>query len=131
MAASNTQGMLVAPNTKMPSLLFPTPTEPESFSQHEDIPVSQVWFCMSFTWVWASDRELTLHLDQELGLYAAGSLALVLVPGAAQRVHLVDEDDRGFVLASQVKQILHQPARQREGGQNETERQETVHMDEE
>lgn len=36
---------------------------------------------------------LTLHLDQELCLDAAGSLALVLVPGATQRVHLVDEDD--------------------------------------
>lgn len=35
MAASSTQGMLVAPSTKMPSLLFPTPTKPERFSQNE------------------------------------------------------------------------------------------------
>lgn len=52
---------------------------------------------------------LTLHLNQELCLDATGSFALVLIPGAAQRVHFVDEDDGGFVLASQVKQVLHQP----------------------
>lgn len=54
---------------------------------------------------------LTLHLDQELCLDAAGGLALILVPGAAQRVHLVNEDDRGLVLASQVEQVLHKPGR--------------------
>ena len=50
----------------------------------------------------------TLHLNQELRLDSAGGFTLVLVPGAAQRVHLVDEDDGGLVLAGQVKQILHQ-----------------------
>lgn len=58
--------------------------------------------------------QLTLHLDQELGLDATRSLALVLVPGAAQRVHLIDEDDGGFLLAGQVKQVLHQSDRNKE-----------------
>lgn len=31
MAASSTQGMLVAPSTRIPSLLFPTPIKPENF----------------------------------------------------------------------------------------------------
>lgn len=57
---------------------------------------------------WSVWSQLTLHLDQELGLDATRSLALVLVPGAAQRVHLIDEDDGGFLLAGQVKQVLHQ-----------------------
>lgn len=52
---------------------------------------------------------LTLHLDQKLCLDAARRLALVLVPGAAQRVHFVDEDDRRFVLTRQIEQVLHQP----------------------
>lgn len=58
--------------------------------------------------------QLTLHLDQELRLDATCSLALVLIPGAAQRVHLVDENDGGFLLASQVKQVLHQSIRNKE-----------------
>jgi len=59
----------------------------------------------------------TLHLNQELSLDSAGRFAFVLVPGAAQRVHLVDEDDGGLVLAGQFKQVPHQSAWQgvREG----------------
>lgn len=57
---------------------------------------------------------LTLHLHQELGLDATRGLALVLVPGAAQRVHLVDEDDGGFLLARQVEQVLHQSGRNKQ-----------------
>lgn len=58
--------------------------------------------------------QLTLHLDQELGLDAPCSLALVLIPGTTQRVHLINENDGGFLLASQVKQVLHQPNRNKE-----------------
>lgn len=58
--------------------------------------------------------QLTLHLDQELCLDATRRLALVLVPGATQRVHLIDEYDGGLLLASQVKQVLHQSNRNEE-----------------
>lgn len=61
--------------------------------------------------VWS---QLTLHLHQELGLDATRGLALVLVPGAAQRVHLIDEDDGGLLLAGQVKQVLHQSGRNKQ-----------------
>lgn len=54
---------------------------------------------------------LTLHLHQELGLDPASRLALVLAPGAAQRVDLVDEDDGRIVFSGQLEQILHQPER--------------------
>lgn len=57
-----------------------------AYSSHLIYPIALVW--------------LTLHLDQKLCLDAAGSLAFILVPRAAQRVHLVDEDDWRFVLAS-------------------------------
>lgn len=57
---------------------------------------------------------LTLHLDQELCLDATRRLALVLVPGATQRVHLINEYDGGLLLASQVKQVLHQSNRNKE-----------------
>lgn len=59
---------------------------------------------------------LTLHLNQKLCLNAAGSFTLILIPGTTQRVHLVDEDDGGFVLASQVKEVLHQPGQVGEMG---------------
>lgn len=52
---------------------------------------------------------LTLHLHQELGLDPASRLALVLAPGAAQRVDLIDEDDGWTVFSGQLEQILHQP----------------------
>lgn len=57
-----------------------------AYSSHFIYPIALVW--------------LTLHLDQKLCLDAAGSLAFILVPRAAQRVHLIDEDDWRFVLAS-------------------------------
>lgn len=57
-----------------------------AYSSHFIYPIALVW--------------LTLHLDQKLCLDAAGSLAFILVPRAAQRIHLVDEDDWRFVLAS-------------------------------
>jgi len=60
-----------------------------------------------------------LHLHQELCLDAAGRLALVLAPGAAEGVDLIDEDDGGLVLPGQVEQGLHQPASRR--------RRKTVH----
>lgn len=52
---------------------------------------------------------LTLHLHQELCLDPASCLALILTPGAAQRVNLVNEDDGWPMLSGQLKQILHQP----------------------
>lgn len=52
----------------------------------------------------------TLHLDQELGLDPPSRFALVLAPGAAEGVDLVDENDGGFVFPGQSKQVLHQPA---------------------
>lgn len=55
-----------------------------------------------------STPRLPLHLDQELSLYSTSCFALVIRPGATQRVDLVDEDDGGFVLPSQGKQVLHQ-----------------------
>lgn len=56
---------------------------------------------------------LTLHLDQELGLDPPRRLALVLAPGAAERVDLVDEDDGRPVLSGQSEQALHQPGGRR------------------
>lgn len=61
-----------------------------------------VW-CWVFVSVSQSLSKLTLHLDQKLCLDAACSFTFVLVPGAAQWVHLINEDDGGFVLASQVE----------------------------
>lgn len=62
---------------------------------------------------------LTLHLDQEFCLDAPGRLTLVLVARAAQRVHLIDEDDRGLVLACQVKEVLNKPEGDQERGQKQ------------
>lgn len=107
MAESSTQGMLVAPSTRIPSLLFPTPKKPEDSTCN--ITIS--WLFVSIA---ACPVRLTLHLDQELGLDATRRLALVLVPGATQRVHLIDENDGGLLLASQVKQVLHQSDRNKE-----------------
>lgn len=112
MAESRTQGMFVAPSTKMPSLLFPTPTKPESgiygLTGHVLCGVSS-FVSHVFNHIW-----LTLHLDQELCLDAACSLTLVLVSGTAQRVYLINENDGWFVLASQVKQVLHQSDKHRD-----------------
>lgn len=57
---------------------------------------------------------LTLHLNQELCLNTASSLALVLTPWATQGVDLINEDDRRLVLPCKVKQILHQPGKQKQ-----------------
>lgn len=51
----------------------------------------------------------TLHVHQELRLDTPRCLALVLIAGAAQRVHFIDEDDGGFVLPRQLKEVPHQP----------------------
>lgn len=59
---------------------------------------------------------LTLHLDQEFCLDAPCCLALILIPRATQRVHLIDEDDGGLVLACQVKEVLNEPEGDKEGG---------------
>lgn len=56
---------------------------------------------------------LTLHLNQELCLDTASSLALVLTSWATQRVNLINEDDRRLVLPSKAKKILHQPGKQK------------------
>lgn len=58
---------------------------------------------------------LTLHLNQELSLNTASSLALVLTSGAAQRVDLINEDDGRLVLPRQAEQVLHQPEKQDQG----------------
>lgn len=54
----------------------------------------------------------TLHLNQELCLDSARSLALVLTSRTAQRVDLVNEDDGGFVLSGELEQVLNQPKRE-------------------
>lgn len=59
----------------------------------------------------------TLHLHQELGLDPASRLTLVLAPGAAQRVDLVDEDDGRTVFPGQLEQVLHQPGGKAERNQ--------------
>lgn len=106
MAESSTQGIFVAPSTRIPSLLFPTPEKEESrYNMAEHCCYLSLLSC---------PVQLTLHLDQELCLDATCSLALVLIPGAAQRVHLINENDGGFLLASQVKQVLHQSNRNKE-----------------
>lgn len=51
MAASSTQGMLVAPSTRIPSLLFPTPTKPDSFSQHEHFLLPSYRVLSYFRWL--------------------------------------------------------------------------------
>lgn len=113
MAESSTQGMLVAPSTKTPSLLFPTPTKTESgiYGLTEHVLLCGVSSVVSLVvnLIW-----LTLHLDQELCLDTACSLTLVLVSGTAQRVYLINENDGRFVLASQVKQVLHQSDKHKE-----------------
>lgn len=106
MAESSTQGMFVAPSTRIPSLLFPTPKKEESVCNMAE-------HCCYLSVLLRPGR-LTLHLDQELCLDATRRLALVLVPGATQRVHLINENDGGFLLASQVKQVLHQSNRNKE-----------------
>lgn len=106
MAESSTQGIFVAPSTRIPSLLFPTPKKEERMYN-----IQHGCALLLFVTVAACPVQLTLHLDQELCLDATCSLALVLIPGAAQRVHLIDENDGGFLLASQVKQVLHQSNR--------------------
>lgn len=106
MAESSTQGMFVAPSTRIPSLLFPTPKKEESVCNMAE-------HCCYLSSLLRPGR-LTLHLDQELCLDATRRLALVLVPGATQRVHLINENDGGFLLASQVKQVLHQSNRNKE-----------------
>lgn len=108
MAESSTQGILVAPSTKIPSLLFPTPETQESGAGLRPL------LRRGRVEASACPSPLTLHLDQELRLDAPRGLAFVLVSGAAQRVHLVDEDDGGFLLAGQVKQVLHQPYRNKQ-----------------
>lgn len=53
---------------------------------------------------------LTLHLHQELRLDPSCCLTLVLAPGAAERINLIDEDDRWFVFSGHAEQTLHQPS---------------------
>lgn len=110
MAESSTQGIFVAPSTRIPSLLFPTPKKHESSIYY----VENCCTLLLFVSLAAFPVQLTLHLDQELCLDAACSLTLVLIPGSTQRVHLINENDGGFLLASQVKQVLHQPNRNKE-----------------
>lgn len=52
---------------------------------------------------------LTLHLDQELSLDPASRFALIITPGAAQRVNLIYEDDGRFMFPGHGKEALHQP----------------------
>lgn len=113
MAESSTQGMLVAPSTRIPSLLFPTPAVRWLRTSSRDSLNAQVLPAPTHPW---HGPPPTLHLHQELGLDAPGRLTLVLVAGATQRVHLIDEDDGGFVLPCQLKQVLHQPGNKAEDG---------------
>lgn len=52
---------------------------------------------------------LTLHLHQELCLDPPGSLALILIPGSAEGIYLINEDDGGFVLPGQLKEVFDKP----------------------
>ena len=47
-----------------------------------------------------------LHLDEELRLDPPRRLGLVVRPLPGQAVHLVDEDDAGFVLPRHLEQVL-------------------------
>lgn len=62
MAASSTQGILVAPSTKIPSLLFPTPTKPESFSQLYTICLLSVRAGLGLYCPLYSTYDLKLHI---------------------------------------------------------------------
>lgn len=58
----------------------------------------------------------TLHLNQEFSLDPPCCLALILIAGAAERVHLVNEDDGRLVLPGQLEQVLDQPVRETHSG---------------
>ena len=49
----------------------------------------------------------TVHLDEELGLDAAGRLTLVVGTGRAERIDLIDEDDAGTLGTGHVEEGLH------------------------
>lgn len=55
--------------------------------------------CSGFGFTLETPDFLTLHLHKELRLDPACGLALVLTPGAAQGVDLVDENDGWLVFA--------------------------------
>lgn len=48
----------------------------------------------------------TVHLDEELGLDAAGRLGLVVGTGGAERVDLIDEHDAGTLGSGHVEESL-------------------------
>lgn len=84
MAESSTQGMLVAPSTRIPSLLFPTPAGRWLRAISRDSVNRQVLPALSCSHPSLDGPPPTLHLHQELGLDAPGRLTLVLIAGAAQ-----------------------------------------------
>ena len=47
-----------------------------------------------------------VHLDEELGLDAAGGFGFAFAAGAAQGVDLVDEDDGGAVFAGEGEELF-------------------------
>lgn len=55
----------------------------------------------------------TLHLDQELRFDPPSSLTLVFIAGSTEGIHLVNEDDGGLVLPSQLEQVLDQSVKVR------------------
>mmetsp|Transcript_18243 Transcript_18243/g.46350 ORF Transcript_18243/g.46350 Transcript_18243/m.46350 type:complete len:354 (+) Transcript_18243:186-1247(+) len=52
-----------------------------------------------------------LHLDEELGLNATSGLVLAVAAGAAERVDLVDEDNRRAVLTRHLEEVAHEALR--------------------
>ena len=47
-----------------------------------------------------------VHLDEELGFYAAGGFGFAFPAGTAEGVDFVDEDYGGFVFAGHVEELL-------------------------
>lgn len=88
-AESSVHGIFVAPRTRIPSLSTPTPERRRTFKASS---VVQLRFSRDLFL-------LTLHLDEELRLDPARCLTLVLAPGAAEGVDLIDENDGRLVFA--------------------------------
>ena len=49
----------------------------------------------------------TVHLDEELCFYAAGSFRLAFATRSAESVDFVDENDGGFIFAGHVEELLY------------------------
>jgi hypothetical protein len=108
--------MLVAANTSTPSTSFPTPdTYANGYTQHLHHRQSHHSFAQEIQF--SHDAQIqtrpTVQREQRHALAHkhARTRRSHLRPRSAQRVNLVDEDDRRFVLACQLKQLPYEPAR--------------------